>query len=142
MRTADFYARWGALEQRERLGIQAEQHLLNAINLEPGHEAAHETLGAVYFDRGSYLQAGQAYENAAGLAPLRAAELYARAGEAYEEGGNTARAAEMFERALEKRRGYAPAEQGLGRLREPRVPTQRVKMFPPLGGHPDRGGTP
>jgi len=117
MRTADLYSSWGRVEQMSGLGIQAEQHLLTAINLDPGYGAAHETLGNVYFERGSYVQAAQEYAIAAGIYPARAAELWTHAGEALEEEGNRDRAAEMFERALRALPGYAAAEAGLERMR-------------------------
>jgi tetratricopeptide (TPR) repeat protein len=117
MRTAELYSSWGRVEQMSGLGIQAEQHLLTAINLDPGYGAAHETLGNVYFERGSYAQAAQEYAIAAGIYPARAAELWTHAGEALEELGNRERAAEMFGRALRAQPGYAAAEAGLERSR-------------------------
>jgi tetratricopeptide (TPR) repeat protein len=132
MRSADFYADWGRLEQDKSLGILAEQHLLTAISMNPGHPTAHETLGDVYSSRGSYHQAGQEYSVAAGIVPRRAAELFTRAGGALEEGGARERAAEMYEKALEATPGYPAAKTGLERVRKPAVPPQPVKMFPPL----------
>jgi tetratricopeptide (TPR) repeat protein len=136
IKSADFYAEWGRLEQDKSLGILAEQHLLTAIGMNPRHAAAHETLGDVYYSRESYDQAGQEYAVAAGLVPSRAAELYTRSGEAYEEGGSRGRAAEMFGRALRASPEYAAALAGLQRMRQPEPPVERVKMFPPLGGKP------
>ena len=136
MRSADFYAEWGRLEQDRSLGILAEQHLLTAIGMNPRHAAAHETLGDVYYSRENYDQAGQEYAIAAGLVPTRAAELYTRAGAAYEEGGSRPRAADMFEKALQDAPGYPAARAGLERVRKPPVPPRRVKMFPPLGRRP------
>ncbi len=134
MRSADFYADWGRLEQERSLGILAEQHLLTAIAMDPGHAAAHETLGDVYLSRENHDQAAQEYAVAAGLLPKRAAELYTRAGEASEESGARDRAAGMFERALHAQPGYEAALAGLERLKNPRAPAAPMKMFPPLGG--------
>ena len=140
MKTADLYASWGRVERLSGLGVQAEQHLLSAIDLDPGHGPAHETLGDTYFERGSYAQAAQEYAIAAGLNPPRAAELWTHAGEALEEDGKRERAGEMFERALRALPGYAAAEAGLMRLRgpgnpstpEPGNPSEKVRMFPTL----------
>jgi hypothetical protein len=140
MKTADLYSSWGRVERLSGLGIQAEQHLLAAIDLDPAHGAAHETLGDIYFERGSYTQAAQEYAIAAGLNPPRAAELYTHAGEAFEEDGKGERATEMFERALRALPGYAAAEAGLMRMRGPGNPPapdhprepSKVRMFPPL----------
>ena len=132
MKTADLYSSWGRVERKLGWGIQAEQHLLTAIGLDPGHEAAHETLGDIYFERGSYAQAAQEYAIAAGLDPPRAAELWTHAGESLEEEGKGERAAEMFERALRARPGYAAAEAGLMRLRGPGNSPAPAPMFPLL----------
>jgi len=134
MRSGDFYADWGRLEFEKRLGILAEQHLLSAIGLDPGNAGAHETLGEVYDDQENYSQAGQEYALAAGLLPKRAAELYTRAGEAYEAGKNLGRAAEMFRAALRVEPGYPAAGAGLERVQNPAPPPKPVKMFAPLGG--------
>jgi tetratricopeptide (TPR) repeat protein len=133
MRSADFYADWGRLEFEKRLGILADQHLLTAIGLDPGNAKAHETLGEVYDDRESFAQAGQEYALAAGLLPKRAAELYTRAGGAYEEGKDPGRASEMFRVALRVEPGYPAAEAGLERIRNPVPRPKPVKMFAPLG---------
>jgi tetratricopeptide (TPR) repeat protein len=133
MRSADFYTDWGRLEFEKRLGILADQHLLTAIGLDPGYAPAHETLGEVYDDQGSFAQAGQEYAVAAGLLPKRAAELYTRAGEDYEQGKDPGRAAEMFRAALRVEPGYPAAEAGLERIRNPAPPSEPAKMFPPLG---------
>ncbi len=134
LKSADFYADWGRLEFEKRLGILAEQHLLTAIGLDPGNAAAHETLGEVYYDQVRFGQAGQEYAVAAGLMPKRAAELYTRAGEAYEEDKNPGRAAEMFQVALRVEPRYPGAEAGLARIQNPAPPPKPVKMFAPLGG--------
>jgi len=132
LRSADAYASRGTLEQRLRLGGEAEKHLLVAINLDPGNAAAHLALAEVYLDRGAFALAAQEYEVAAGLVPARAAELYVQAGEAYEEARDLDRAASRFRRALDKRPGYEPAQQGLERVQKGSPPEPPVKMFPPL----------
>ncbi|HYR52851.1 MAG TPA: tetratricopeptide repeat protein [Candidatus Dormibacteraeota bacterium] len=132
LRSADTYASWGTLEQRLRLGGEAEKHLLLAVGLDPGNAAAHLALADVYLDRGTLAQAAQEYEVSAGLVPARAAELYVQAGEAYEEARDLDRAASMFRRALDKRPGYEPARRGLERVRKGSPPEPPVKMFPPL----------
>jgi len=132
MKSAVFYSRWGSLEQREGSGVQAEQHLLQATNLDLGYAPAHEKLGDVYFERGTFDQAGRQYAIAAGLVPARAAELYTRSGTAFEEQGDRGRAAEMFEHALRARPGYDAAEAGLERLLAPARAPDQVKMFAPL----------
>ncbi|HYQ90143.1 MAG TPA: tetratricopeptide repeat protein [Candidatus Binatia bacterium] len=132
LRSADFYADWGRLEFEKRLGILAEQHLLTAIGIDPGNADAHETLGEVYYDQERYGQAGQEYGVAAGLLPKRAAELYTRAGEAYEEGRDPVHAGEMFRVALRVEPGYPAAATGIDRIMNPVPPTKPAKMFPPL----------
>ena len=132
LHSAESYAAWGALEQRSRLGVVAEKHLLLAINLDPGNVAAHQALADVYFDRGSLAQAAQEYEVSARLVPARAAESYVQAGETYEEARDLVRAASMFQRALEKRPGFEPAERGLERIRKGSPPEPPIRIFPPL----------
>lgn len=132
MRTSAFYADWGRLEHEKRLGILAEQHLLTAIGLDPSNAVAHETLGAVYFESERFDRAAQEYAVAAGLVPRRSAELFTRAGESFEEGGDSARAAQMFERAIVAKPGYPAAMEGLERLRRPKAAVPRAKMFPPV----------
>ena len=132
LRSAEAYASWGALEQRLRQGVEAEKHLLLAVNLDPGNAAAHLTLADVYSERRTFAQAAQEYEVSARLVPARAAELYVQAGEAYEEARDPGSAASMFERALAQRPGYEPARAGLERIRKGSPPEPPVKMFPPL----------
>ncbi len=132
LRSAELYASWGSLEQRVRQGVEAEKHLLTAVDMDPGNATAHLALGDVYLERGTLTQAAQEYQVAAQLLPSRAAELYTRAGDAYEEALELEHAASMFRRALEKRPDYEPARRGLLRVREGTPQPEPVRMFPPL----------
>lgn len=117
MCTADFYNVWASFEMKRRLGIQAGQHLLRAVTLDPSHGPAHENLAEIYTDRGDWEFAAQEYAVAAELIPDRAAELYTSAGALYARIGRVDTAMEMFGRALANRPGFAPAEERLAQLR-------------------------
>jgi tetratricopeptide (TPR) repeat protein len=136
--TSAFYAEWGRLEYEKRTGILAAQHLLTAIQLDPGNGPAHETLGDVYATREDFEPAGQEYAVAAGLIPSRAAELDTRAGEAYLDGKSPERARAMFEKALRESPGYAAAQAGLDKIQSPPPASRPVKMFEPLQDTPGR----
>jgi tetratricopeptide (TPR) repeat protein len=136
--TSAFYAEWGRLEYEKRTGILAAQHLLTAIQLDPGNGPAHETLGDVYATREDFEPAGQEYAVAAGLIPSRAPELDTRAGEAYLDGKSPERARAMFEKALRESPGYEAAQAGLNRIQNPAPASRPVKMFEPLQDTPGR----
>lgn len=131
-RTSAFYAEWGRLEYEKRIGILAAQHLLTAIQLDPGNGPAHESLGDVYATREDFDLAAQEYAVAAGLFPARAAELDTRAGEAYLDGKNPERARAMFQKALRETPGYEAAQAGLTKIQNPPPASRPVKMFEPL----------
>ena len=134
-----FYAEWGRLENERRIGVLASQHLLTAIQLDPGNAAAHEALGDVYVAQENFDLAGQEYSVAAGLLPARAAELHTRAGEAYAQAGNPDRGREMYRQALRESPDYEAARAGLDRLEHPSAPSTPAKMFEPLGVSPSSG---
>lgn len=131
-KSPELYASWGSFERSQGLGTRAEQHLILAISLAPGHARPHEELAELYEEGGIFPFAAQEYAVAAGLDRRRSAELFTDAGNSYDEAGDSDRARMMFRRALEARPGYGPAQEGLDRLDRPRIEPRAAPVFPPL----------
>ena len=131
--TPELYLRWGLLERAQGLPVQAEQHLLQSVNLDSGNVRAHEALADIYDERQTYDLAAQEYAIAAALDSTRAARFYTDAGNVLEASGDRERARYMFERALKADPKYRAAEEGVARMGRPAKKEPPVKMLEPLG---------
>lgn len=114
--TPEFLNAYGVFRMRHGDPIGAEALFLRALDRERANGPTHANLAEVYMRMERYEHAAQAYENAAGLLPEQAAELYVNAGTLYAGVGRTERAARMFRAALGARPGFEPALEGMARL--------------------------
>lgn len=123
--TPEFYTRWASFDMKMLHDLSAEAHLNRALELDPSYGPARVNLADVYKGRGWDEQAAQQYALAAMVLPDSTARLYVSAGELYEKVENRQRAVDMYKNALDARRGYLPALEGLLRLGEP-MPGQSI----------------
>ncbi len=115
-RTAEFYNNWGLFDMRTHRGLQAEEHLRRALEIDPALGPARGNLGELYLRREKWEMAAQEFSLAAPLIPEKTAELYTNAGGLYVGIGKPQLAEEMYRRALASRPGFAPAAAGLAKL--------------------------
>jgi 4-amino-4-deoxy-L-arabinose transferase-like glycosyltransferase len=114
--TVEFLNAYGVFRMQQNDTIGAESLFLRALARDSANGPTHGNLAEVYMRMERYEQAAVEYENAAGLLPERAAELYVNAGMLYAGVGRTDRARRMFREALRVRPGFEPAAEGLARL--------------------------
>ena len=115
--TPEFLNAYGVFRMQQNDTIGAEALFLRALDREPANGATQGNLAEVYMRMERYPLAATAYENAAGLIPEHAPELYVNAGMLYAGIGRSERAARMFRAALAARPGFPPALEGLAQLR-------------------------
>jgi len=114
--TPEFLNAYGVFRMQQNDTIGAEALFLRALDREPANGPTQGNLAEVYMRMERYPLAAAAYENAAGLMPEHAPELYVNAGTIYAGIGRSERAARMFRAALAARPGFPPALEGLARL--------------------------
>jgi tetratricopeptide (TPR) repeat protein len=112
----EFLNAYGVFRMQHGDPIGAESLFLRALDQERANGPTHANLAEVYMRLERYEHAAQAYENAAGLVPERAAELYVNAGMLYAGVGRTERAGRMFRAALAARPDFEPAREGMRQL--------------------------
>jgi tetratricopeptide (TPR) repeat protein len=114
--TPEFYTSWACFDMQKALALGAEEHFNRALSLDAGYGPARAGLAQLYMRRGMPAQAAAQYSLAATLMPDSAAQFYTMAGSLYEDLKSHDRALQMYRNALDARRGYLPALEGLQRL--------------------------
>jgi tetratricopeptide (TPR) repeat protein len=114
--TPEFLNAYGVFRMQNGDPIGAESLFLRAMDRQRANGPTHANLAEVYMRMERWEQAAVQYENAAGLLPEQAPELYVNAGMLYAGVGRKERAGRMFRAALEARPGFEPAVEGLAQL--------------------------
>lgn len=117
--TPEFYTSWAYFDMQQALALGAEEHFNRALSIDQGYGPARAGLALLFTRRRMWGQAAEEYSLAATLMPDSAAQFYTMAGSLYENLKNHDRALEMYRNALDARRGYLPALEGLQRLGAP-----------------------
>ena len=114
--TVEFLNAYGVFRMQQNDTMGAESLFLRALAHDSANGPTHGNLAEVYMRMERWEQAAVQYENAAGLLPEQAPELYVNAGMLYAGVGRKERAGRMFRAALEARPGFEPAVEGLAQL--------------------------
>lgn len=127
MRTAETAVEWFAkgiaLEEDPGAQLEAIEAYQQAIELDPGHAAAHINLGTLYYNRQNYAQAEAHYRNAV-EADSKYALAYFDLGNVLDETGRLQEAIRSYKQALVLAPTYADAHYNLAlayeKLKQPR----------------------
>jgi tetratricopeptide (TPR) repeat protein len=129
---ADFFVRGVALEEHAETLDEAIESYQKALELEPGHAAAHINLGTIFYNRHEFARAEEHYRKATELDP-RYALAHFDLGNVLDETGRIAAAIESYKTALMLAPTYADAHYNLAlayeKIRHPRKALRHWRAY-------------